>query len=191
MLKHMIVADQKAAAAFSNSRTRAIVAALMKCDLSLAELQVEVGMSLSLLHYHVGRMRRLGLVEVVETRRRAGRPILRYRAVAEEFRVPAAIATRGPGIGLKQEMEAALEKAEARHPSTISYFLDEHGAVRMRRIGSDRSRTYVRWWRLRLSAVAARNLTREISELVSRYDAATHSGTSHLLHFALAESSVR
>lgn len=189
MLKQMIVDNEKAAAAFANARTRSILFALMRADLSLVQLQAEVCMSLSLLHYHVARLKALGLLQVVETTRRAGRPVSRYRAVAEEFQVPAVVETRTPGSGLKQEMEAALERADVRCPSTISYFVDEQGAARMRRFGSENGAAHERWWRLRLSAGEARKLIREMGDLVAQYEnAATKCGNSHLLHFALAET---
>ena len=189
MPQHMTITDERAAAAFGSAPTRAMIFELMKGERSLSELRDGLGMSLSLLHYHVGRLQQLGLVTVSAVKPRSGRAIKTYRAVATEFRVPGSVARRSTGIGLRDELSAAIEQAELRHPTDTAYFLDGHGTPRMRRLQTARgSVAHQRWWRLRLTAPAAAELTREVSDLLAKYERAdAPRGQAHLCHFALAE----
>ena len=185
----LTITDEHAAAAFVSQRTRAIIFELMKHDRSLSELRNTLGMSLSLLHYHVERLRLLGIVAVSATRPRSGRPIKIYRAVASEFRVPGSLARHSAGEGLKDELQQALQRAELRHPTDTDYFLDEQGAPRMRRSTSPHGRAYQRWWRLRLGPSAAAKLNREMSDLLAKYEVTEpKGGHPHICHFALVES---
>jgi hypothetical protein len=55
---------------------------------SVGEAATELGMTVSYLLPRVRRFERLGLLEVVETRARKGRPIKVYQAIGSEFFVP-------------------------------------------------------------------------------------------------------
>ncbi len=189
MPQQMIVRDETAAAAFANAPTRAMIFELMKGERSLSQLRDALGVSLSLLHYHVGRLQRLGLVTVSAVNRRSGRPIKIYRSVASEYRVPGLVARRTAGAGLKDELNEALERAELRYPTETAYFLDGQGMPRMRRSQNAAGSTmHQRWCRLRLSARAAAELTQEVSDLLAKYERAdAPRGQAHICHFALAK----
>jgi DNA-binding transcriptional ArsR family regulator len=190
MRQHLTITDEKAAAAFANARTRAILFALMKSDRSLSELQSALGMSLSLLHYHVTRLQRLSLVRVTGTKHRAGRPIRIYRAAALAFRVPGSVSGSTAGSRLKQELEIALEQAEARQAADVEYFLDAQSVPRMRRSPTrDQSAVHQRWCRLRLSARAAAKFNQEIGDLLAKYEhTEAAAGQPHLCYFALVKN---
>jgi DNA-binding transcriptional ArsR family regulator len=189
-MRHMIVNDETAAAAFASVSTRAIIFELMKRESSLSELRDTLGMSLTLLHYHVTRLQRLGLIAVSAVRRRGGRPIKSYRAAASEFHVPGSVGGRTAGTGLREELEAALERSELRHPTETCYYLDGEGSPRMRRSRSaGRDATHQRWWRIHLSQSAAANLSQELSDLVAKYEPADGSGAqAYICHFALVKT---
>jgi DNA-binding transcriptional ArsR family regulator len=189
MPQQMIVRDDKAAAVFASAPTRAMIFELMKGERSLSELREVLGMSLSLLHYHVGRLQRLRLVTVSAVQLRNGRPIKKYRAVASEFRVPGSVARRTTGAGLKGELNEALERAELRHPTDTAYYLDGKSTPRMRRSqNAGRTTAHQRWCKLRLDARAAAELTREVSDLLAKYERAdAPGGQPHICHFALVK----
>jgi len=190
MPQQMIVRHERAAAAFASAPTRAVIFELMKSERSLSELRDVLGMSLNLLHYHVGRLRQLGLVTVSAVKRRGGRSIKKYRAVASEFRVPGSVARQTAGAGLKDELYTALERAELRYPTETTYFLDERGTPRMRRSQSTQGSTaHQRWCKLRLSATAAAELTRRVGDLLAKYERhGSRGGHTYICHFALVTS---
>jgi hypothetical protein len=64
------------------------LAPFMRAEQTLGSAAAEVDVPASSLAYWVGRFVRAGLVEVVRTEPRAGKPIPVYRAVADEFRIP-------------------------------------------------------------------------------------------------------
>jgi DNA-binding transcriptional ArsR family regulator len=192
MLDRLTISDEKAATAFANARTRAIVFALMESDRSLSELRSKLGMSLSLLQYHIARLQFLGIVTVSSTKQRPGRAIKMYRAVAREFRVPGGIAASTAGAGLKQELEIALEEAQARRPTGAAYFLDEGGTPQMRRQPTTERGPVERWCRLRMSPGEAAKLSLELGDLLAKYDLTDAKGRkSHLCYFALVKSEQR
>lgn len=190
MAPQLTIADRRAAAALANARTRAIVFELMRSDHTLSELRERLGISLSLLHYHLGRLQLLGLVVVPGTRARLGRASKIYRAAASEFLVPGGIATAVAGTGLRAELERALDDAGGLEAGDVRYFLDKLGTPRMQRMPvTGRGKAHERWWRLRLSAPAVAQLTREIAELIARYERAEESAAArHLCHFVVVES---
>lgn len=189
MLEHLTITDERSGAAFASAATRAMIFELMKGDRSLSDLRDQLGMSLGLLHYHIGRLQSLGLVTISSIRARNGRPIKMYRAAASEFRIPGIASRRTPGAGLKEELNQALERADLRQPSNTVYFLDGEGMPRMRRLQQADGSAHQRWWRLRLRPGDAAKLSREISDVVAKYENADRPrGEAHLCHFALVRA---
>ena len=189
MLEQLTITDESGAAAFASATTRAMIFQLMKGERSLSDLRDTLGMSLSLLHYHVARLERLGLVFVSSIKPRSGRAIKMYRAAALEFCIAGTVLPRTPGAGLKEELNRALEQAELRRPTNTVYFLDEQGRPRMRRSQHANASAHQRWWRLGLSPADAAKLGREITDLIAKYESAGGSASqAHLCHFALVKS---
>ena len=186
MLEQLTITDERGGAAFANAATRAIIFELMKRDQSLSDLRDKLGMSLSLLHYHVRRLQRLGLATVSSIQPRSGRPIKMYRAAASAFCIPGTVSRRTPGAALKEELNQALERADLRQPTNTVYFLDEQGTPRMRRSQQADGSAHQRWCRLRLNPRDAARLGREMNELLAKYERAGRpGGQGHLCYFAL------
>jgi DNA-binding transcriptional ArsR family regulator len=159
----------RAAAALEHRQSRRIVLDLAASERSLQELARATGLSLGLLHYHVGRLRALGLVEIAREERRAGRPVKRYRAAAKRFFVPAGLAS--DDRALERELRAGLDRDRARRDdSGVAYFVDDKGAHRMRRIqGSAKTRASESWIRLSLTHQEAEDLGADLRALFARY----------------------
>ena len=190
MLERLDITDRRAAAALGTARSRRILLALVDQERSLSELAQAAETPLNLLHHHVGKLRRLGLVEVVREQRRGGSPIKFYRAAARSFFVPAELATRagseGPGgaAELRKELEAALAAAH----EGVLYFQGDRGP-RMRVIGRAEPAmlTAEFWLVLRLDRDDAAALRDELEAVARRYVARSRpTGRRTVAHLALA-----
>jgi DNA-binding transcriptional ArsR family regulator len=165
------IGSTRAAAVFAHPRSRHIVLELAAEEQSLGDLARATGLSLSLLHYHVGRLRDLRLVDVAREERRAGRPVKRYRAVARTFFVPAGLEARGADDALASELRAALQRDQARSDVTgVAYFVDDAGAHKMRHVGGRGGQgAFEAWVTLSLTPRDAESLGDEIRALFARY----------------------
>ncbi len=184
------IQSTRAAAAFEHPTSRRIVLELVAKEQSLRELARATGLSLSLLHYHVGRLRALGLIEIAREERRPGRPVKRYRAAARTFFVPAGLEARGAGEALARELAAALQRDRIRSDDAgAAYFVDDAGAPRMRRVrGRGGQGAFEAWVTLSLTPRDAEDLGDEIRALFARY-ANRGGGAAHriLAYCAFAE----
>ena len=160
-----------AAAALEHPTSRRILLELVAQERSLQELARATGLTLSLLHHHVGRLLALGLIEITREERRAGRPVKRYRAVARAFFVPASLGTHGAAAALARELRAGLDRERARRDDAgAAYFVDDAGAPRMRRVrGRGGQGAFEAWVTLSLTPADAENLGDEIRALFARY----------------------
>lgn len=89
--------------------------------LSIGEAADQIGRTIQRTHYWTRRLLEVGLVEVRATVPRAGRPVRRYQAVADSFRITA----RTLPVGLFESMLTVLNRAlirsfEAAYPD-IAY----------------------------------------------------------------------
>jgi DNA-binding transcriptional ArsR family regulator len=185
----LTIADPKAAATFSSSRSRAILFALMASERSLQGLRVELDMSLTLLHYHVTRLRQLGLVRLVRSEPRNGRARKIYAASAPSFLVPVELESQRPRDGLRTELDRSLERERARFGGTGTvYFLDADGSPRMQRlrIAADESASGEWWWRVELSDADAKALGAEVRAVLAKYARRAGTGRKFLCNFALS-----
>jgi DNA-binding transcriptional ArsR family regulator len=165
------IGSPKAAQVFEHPQSRRILLALAASEQSLQELARATGLSLSLLHYHVGRLTTLGLVEAASEERRAGRPIKRYRAVSAAFFVPAALESQTGVAALARDLRAALDDDRARRDDVGTvYSVDADGRSRMRRVVDARAGgAFEAWIMLELSAPAADALQSELRAVFARY----------------------
>ena len=190
MNESLKIGSTQAAAAFEHPRSRRIVLELVANEQSLQQLARATGLSLSLLHYHVGRLRALGLIEIAREARRPGRPVKRYRAVARRFFVPASLAAHGAGEALARELRAALERDRVRRDHAgVDYFVDDAGAHRMRRVpGPSGHSAFEAWITLSLTPRDAKSLGDEIRALFARYaDGGGGAARQTLAYCAFAE----
>ncbi len=93
---------------------------------SVSEAAVQVERSMQRTHYWTQRFQDAGLVEVAEVIRRKGRPIRRYRCVADEFVIPAKALPPGTFEAQMQEINRGLTSAFARSYPDLVYGGDLH-----------------------------------------------------------------
>jgi len=185
MIDTLRIYSKSAAAALDRPRSRQIVLELVAAEQSLQELAKATGVSLSLLHYHVTRLRRLGLVGIARQHRRAGRPVTRYRAVARRFLVPAQIAKDLHGDALARELRGGLDRERAIHnDAAVAYFVDAAGAHRMRRLFTHkRTAAFEIWMTLFLASDDAEELASALRSLFASYSHRSRPGTRPVLAY--------
>lgn len=86
--RFLVVEDPKAGAALTDLTLLPLMAHFLRSTSSASEAAGVLDADLDDVYYRVRKLERLGLLELAETRARAGRPIKRYRAAAEAFFVP-------------------------------------------------------------------------------------------------------
>lgn len=186
----LLIQDRKAADAFAGSKRRRLILQLAKREQSLLELSRSTEMSLSLLTYHVDRLRALGLVTISRETPRAGRSVKYYRAVASSFFVPAHLENGASGRELHSEMALALDRARLASPDEGTlYFIDENENVRAQRVLEAGPSAATEIWRiLRLTKRDAELLSADLREVLHRYAqrAEDNQARPYLAHIALA-----
>jgi hypothetical protein len=168
---------------FAEPARRHLLFAFIGRDRTLSEVARESGASLSLLHYHVRRFVSLGLLRETGEERRAGRPMKRYTAAADQFTVAGELLDGGPGFGLRRELSLALERRDAAADASWTFYRDERGGMRMRR--DTRSKGPVEFWRLlSLDEATLGELAAELEVLLTSYAQriTKRGGKSHLVH---------
>lgn len=188
MLDRLDIESERAAAAFSNTRVRALILHLVGHEHSLTQLRPMTGMGLSLLSYHLQRLLKLGLVDISREAARGGRPIKFYRAVAKTFYVPSHLCLVMPGDNLSVELRANLERARrSNYGEGMLYSYEPDVGPRMRRLqdGASANATEI-WSVLKLSTAQAGRLAEEMRALIGRYEAGPGKGISYLIHAAVA-----
>lgn len=83
-----VVSDPKAAAFLSDPEYNSYFCPFLEREVTLSEVASELNVPLNKLHYWVTKMLDLGLVRVIRSRKRAGRAVRYYSAVAPAFFVP-------------------------------------------------------------------------------------------------------
>lgn len=172
MKAELYVTNPKAAAAFSNARQRNLVLQLVNRERSLQELAELLRISLSLLHYHVGRLRGLGLIEVVRCTARSGRPVRIFRSTARAFFVPAHLMSQSAEDELYAELRACSDRSHrGEEGDGMLYFVDERAAPRVRKIRSKTAIPWAEFWLgIGLSHQDAQSLANEMKLLLARYE---------------------
>lgn len=85
----MTVTDPRAVKLLLSEQAMTYLEPYLGAPRSIGEAADRIGRTVQRTHYWTRRMLDVGLVEVVSTSRRAGRPIRRYQAVADSFRISA------------------------------------------------------------------------------------------------------
>jgi hypothetical protein len=114
----LVVTDPAAARFLSDVRSLRLLEPFLDRDCSVKEASEALGLSLQSMHYRVGRMVALDLIAVVGSEPRRGRPIKRYRAVADSFFVPLSLLDEGPdtlgtaaGHAFREQLARGLRRA--------------------------------------------------------------------------------
>ena len=151
----------------------------------MQELADVTGLSLSLLHYHVKRLQRVQLIQIVRRDKRAGRSVNRYRAVARRFVVPGDLATQAGGAALLRELRAGLDRERASGDNAdVVYFVDGARAPRMVRLPSDtQTSAFEAWFTLFLTPRDIKALRGELRTIVRRYSQRRGSRTQPVIGY--------
>jgi hypothetical protein len=183
------ITNAKTAAALANARQRFLVLKLVERDRSLRDLSDLSGSSLSLLHYHMGRLQKLGLVEISHRKPRSGRDMKYYRATAKAYFVPAHLVSHARNDELMASLRAGLDRAnKMAEGDGVLYTLDEQAGLRMQVVRGNNSIPILEsWTSLQLSSMAAQTLADELRSLLARYrQRESKTGRTYLIHCALA-----
>ena len=171
MQERIVITEAAAAAVFASASQRNIVETLMEAPLSLAALARVTHKPLSLLHYHVEKWLRLGLVEIVDVQPRAGRPVKRYQATARSFFVPADRMRELPGAGLGLLLRDALDRhrrASSAGRASSPYRWQGPRTIVHRDV-PDRSVALERWLDIGLASADADSTFEDLSAVIDRY----------------------
>ena len=182
------IADRRAAAVFSAPRQRNILLLLVDEERSLSQLARLTETPLNLLHHHIRRFMRLGLVRISRKRARAGAPIKYYRATARAFFVPAELMRAEPDAGLTSRLRDLLARSLARTLQGVVYTHD--GKAPRMRLVRDAAPGLVAaelWVQLGLSEADAAALGADLQALLRRFEARSRKARRlYLIHAAIA-----
>jgi DNA-binding transcriptional ArsR family regulator len=184
------VTETKAAAALADPMLRRIVASFVGEMRSIGEVSDATGMDLKRLHYHVVRLRSLGLLKVAGERRRRGRAVKLYRARAETFYVPHEAAPELFSEGLARDLRRSVHADAHRSANGMLLSVDPEGILQLQPVsGNDEAgRGPEMWLVLRLQPAEADALRRDLRAVLERHAAsASGRGKVHLVHAAVVE----
>lgn len=116
----MVIRDARRAAVLLTDQGMTYLAPYLGASRSIGEVARSTGTSLQRTFYWTMRLHEVGLIQVAATEARAGRPIRRYRAVADSFRVPADVLPLGWFDSLVTRLNRAMVRSyEAVHPAIV------------------------------------------------------------------------
>jgi DNA-binding transcriptional ArsR family regulator len=182
------IADPRAAAVFATPRQRKMVLLLIDKERSLSELSRLTEAPLNLLHHHIRKFIRLGLVRVVREEGRSGAPIKFYRASARAFFVPAELIEAEPPTGRSAQLRDALAQSLARALQGVVYSHDGQGP-RMRLVRDPEAQSVATelWLEIHLSRADAAALADELRALLHRFESRPQKAQRrYLVHAAIA-----
>jgi hypothetical protein len=166
----LTVKDEAAAAVFASLQQRKIVQTLIPQALTLSALAKATQTPMSLLHYHVSKCMKLGLIHIERTEPRAGRAIKHYRAAARTFFVPSALLPSMPGAEMTRQLRDVLDRHQARTVQGVSYLHDErHPRLALVKDSSASSAATELWLDVGLAPADAAELFAQMRDLLDRY----------------------
>ena len=192
MRETLPITDPKAASVFASPRQRRILLSLIEDERSLGQLAERTEVPLNLLHHHIRKFIRLGLVNLAREQTRAGAPIKYYRATARAFFVPAELSDAKGNTALTTRLRELLERNRAAAHQGTLYSHDGKGPrMRMVREPSHRASATEYWLDLQLTETEAKALADELHALLQRFEAASATSTRrarrrYLIHGAIA-----
>lgn len=187
--RQFTIRDPRAAAVFTQSHLRRILLQFAEQPRSIAEVAGELDIDLKQLHHAVTKLCRLGLVEVVEERQRAGRKIKLYRCAGQSYFIPCAVTPAPFSQGLAKELQSAIARDVAATAEGMEFWLDAQGRVsgRMVQKRGAASPPLDSWRILRLSAPQASLLKQELTKVLDRFqNDAGVGGQVYLVHTGMA-----
>jgi hypothetical protein len=187
--RQVTIDDPRAAAVFTQSPLRRILLQFANEPRAVAEVASALGIDLKQLHHAVTKLCRLGLVEVAEERKRAGRSIKLYRCTGSSYYIPCAAAPAPFSRGLATELQSAIARDTAASVEGMVFALDPQGRVAgqvVQRPGTGLA-PLDSWRILRLSTAQAKRLKQELGEVLDRFqNQAATAGQVYLVHTGMA-----
>jgi hypothetical protein len=170
-------------------------------DASVAEAAREIGQPIQRVHYRVQRLLGFGLLEVASVEERSGRPVKRYRSTATAYRIPARLLPEqlfplteaDHSAFMQRAIEAALP--ELVHDGEMRITFPADGSVNIDRFMGDRLEAMLgdaapavlnTWRNLFLDRVRAKQLQRELWDLMARYAEPADGGRRYVLRLSMA-----
>ncbi len=174
---------------FTQSHWRRILLQFARKPRALGDVARELDMDLKQLHHFVTRLHRLGLVQVIEERKRAGRGIKLYQCTGESYFIPSMTAPAPFSRGLAKELRGAIERDAAASIEGMVFSLDPQGRVCGTHVEKANARTSPMdsWRILKLSAAQATQLKKELADVLDRFQGmADERGHVYLVHAGMA-----
>lgn len=183
------IQDPRAAAVFAQSQLRRILLQFSLQPRSIAEVGRDLNIQIKQLHQLVTKFLKLGLLVVVDERKRAGRAIRLYQTAAQRFFIPSAATPVQFSKGLAKELRESLARDAAGAVKGMVFSLDEDGRVSGEVIEKPGA-SFVpldSWRILRLSAASVARLKSEMSNVLDRFQSeADTGGQVYLIHAGMA-----
>lgn len=187
--RQFTIRDPRAAAVFTQSHLRRILLQFAGQPRGMAEVAGELDIDLKQLHHAVTKLHRLGLLEVVGERQRAGRGIKLYRCAGDSYFIPCEMAGVPFSQGLAKELQGAIARDMAATAEGMEFWLDAQGRVSGRVVPRRGAGTppLDSWRILRLSASQASLLKQELTKVLDRFqNEAGVGGRVYLVHAGMA-----
>ena len=139
--ERIIITRSEVAHALTGFKTVQLLEPFMKRELSLSGAAEELRVKLPTLLYHVKKFLAFGLLELIRTEPRAGRPIKYYRSTARTFFVPYQLTSSDTLAQLLAELTAPTEKQFHREAARTLQTLDPDWGLNIS-VHSDEGVTY-------------------------------------------------
>ena len=119
----LIIEDERQAELLSDTRSFEYFAPFIAREKSVSEVAAELGCSLETTLYHVNKLLEVGLLRITGEQARAGRPIKRYRSVADAFFVPFHLT---PYTDLEARLRSSTQVFQQRLMSSVAKTLHQY-----------------------------------------------------------------
>lgn len=189
MQERMTLTDCAAAAVFAAPMQGKIVQTLIGEAMTLAALARVTQMPLNLLHYHVAKFIKLGLITVEHVTPRAGRAVKHYRATAKTFFVPSELLAKMPGAELTRQLREALDHNQVRSVEGVNFTHDgRRPCIFLVKDPASQATAIELWLDLGLTRADATALIADLREVVERYRSRnTDDAPRYLVHLAAVQ----
>lgn len=187
--RQVTIRDPRAAMVFTQSHWRRILLQFARKPRALGDVARELDMDLKQLHHFVTRLHRVGLVQVIEERKRAGRGIKLYQCTGESYFIPSVAAPAPFSRGLAKELRGAIERDAAASIEGMVFSLDPQGRVCGTVVDKSNARASPMdsWRILNLTPAQAKQLKQELTEVLDRFQGVADArGEVYLVHAGMA-----
>jgi hypothetical protein len=182
------ITNPEAAAVFESPLQGRIVQTLIPDSSTLGELSRAMQTPMNLLHYHISKCIKLGLVEVERVEPRPGRPVKHYRATAKTFFVPTELLAKMPGAEMTRQLRIALDENQARSVEGVNFTHDgRRPSIMLEKSRKSQANAIELWLDIGLTNSDAIELIEELKTVLDRFRARDKENEPrHIVHMAVA-----